>query len=402
MKIERNTMSEEGKMRAERVPIPEDKKEKISRREFLRLAGKAGGIGLITYGLGRLGIELWKSKKEESVSAEFVEGSTAGFNQLEVQNLPDTANQAGVLATPTPFRSVPPTSEILSQQELKPTPTPEVRKMVEGFILADTIDLADHEKPIVMAVKLNSGKWIITPEAFPYPFSEENNKIFEDLSKNIIETYPENQGPTTWAHAGVHKNKLLFAADLERLLRNPSNITVSLKDEEGKTYQKKLTGETATSEISKAVLEQELIGATVYLFQGRNENSFPPGFFVGTDLANKFDGNILELKIAAGVRIPRWEKDEKGNLVDLVEIYSSEHVMDTQAWAAQKFPDSGFSKEIHWRIKFCSGRYSFEPAPPKKKSPTYTNLLTYARIFLGFVIPENGLKITKSQTRKFV
>ena len=324
-------------MKTERILMPEEGK-KIDRRGFLKAAGVTLGI----IGAGQIGIQLWKDRQRKEATAELIEGSTVGFNQAELGHLPEEVNQAGTLATPTPFQPTTPTSQASESSEpvLSPTPTPEVIKMAEGYVLSETIDLADHTKPIVMAVQLKKKKdWIISTVASPYSYTVENEKenVFH-ASKHTVETYIANENiPTTWMHAGTWADKPVFARELELFLRKPG-------------------GTIATPEEADKALQEELIGARVFVFQGKDRQSFPKNIPDILISPNDFDGNILELSFSSGTRVPRWELDKNGELVDVIETYST-HVMDTYDWLAQHYPNSNFSnvpRNNLWGIKFCS------------------------------------------------
>ena len=340
-------------MKTERVLMPEEEK-KINRRGFL----KAAGITLGVLGTGQIGLQLWKDRQRKEATADLIEGSTVGFNQAELGHLSEEANQAGALVTPTPFQPITPTSQASESLEAvpSPTPTPEIIRMAEGYVLSETIDLADHTKPIIMAIQLKKKKdWIISTIASPYSYTAENEKenIFH-ASKHTIETYIANENiPTTWMHAGTWDNEPVFAREFELFLRKPKGVT-------------------ATPEEANKALQEELIGARVFVFQGENRQSFPKNVSDILTSPNDFDGNILEMTFSSGTRVPRWELDkngelvvnEQGKLVDVIKTYST-HVMDTYDWLAQHYPSSNFSnvsKDNLWGIKFCS-------APLKNETP---------------------------------
>ena len=341
--------------------------KKLSRRSFLKTAG----ILLGTLGAGQIGFELWKEKQRNEATADLIEGSTVGFNQAEIDLLPEEVNQAGVLATPTPFQPTTPTNEVPETLEPTPTPTPtpEIIRIAEGYILSETIDLADHTKPIVMAIQLKKKKdWIISTIASPHPYTEENDEknVFHP-SKNTIESYIANEDvPTTWVHSGTWNEKPLFANEIELFLRKPN-------------------GATATPEESRQAFQQELIGAPVFIFQGENAQSFPNNMADLLINPKDFRGNILELTFSSGIRIPRWKTKENGKIIDNVEKLS-EHVMDIYDWVGDQYPNSGFSsvpRNNLWGIKFCG-------APLLNEAP-YNEVysIQYARWVLGLSVPEN-------------
>ena len=373
-------------MKTERVLMPEEEK-KINRRGFL----KAAGITLGVLGTGQIGLQLWKDRQRKEATADLIEGSTVGFNQAELGHLSEEANQAGALVTHTPFQPITPTSQASESLEAvpSPTPTPEIIRMAEGYVLSETIDLADHTKPIIMAIQLKKKKdWIISTIASPYSYTAENEKenIFH-ASKHTIETYIANENiPTTWMHAGTWDNEPVFAREFELFLRKPKGVT-------------------ATPEEANKALQEELIGARVFVFQGENRQSFPKNVSDILTSPNDFDGNILEMTFSSGTRVPRWELDkngelvvnEQGKLVDVIKTYST-HVMDTYDWLAQHYPNSNFSnvsKDNLWGIKFCS-------APLKNETPcNAVNPIQYGRWILGLSVPKEGVKKVSFQPRKF-
>lgn len=354
-------------MRSEIVP---EKDRKMSRREFLYTVGACG----TAVGFGMVGFELWKDKQRKEAVADIVGGSTTGFNQTELDYLSEEIDQLPTTATPSPS----PTPESV-EPDPEPTPTPEKKRIAEGFVLAETIDLSDHTKPIIMAVELKNKKgWLVSSLASPYSYAIDNekNRIFHP-SKFSVETYIANENVlTTWMHAGTYLDKPSFTRELELFLRKPG-------------------GATSTPVEVEKNFREEIIGARVFVFQGENKQSFPRK--VSDILINprSFKGNILELVFSSGTRVPRWQVDrggqlirEDGELVDAVEDLS-EHVMDTYDWLAEQYPKSNFSRVSRdnlWGIKFCSTRLLNE-IPLESENP-----MQYGRWVLGLSVPEKGVK----------
>ncbi|MEK7112675.1 MAG: hypothetical protein AAB875_05095, partial [Patescibacteria group bacterium] len=318
--------------------------------------------GLAAVGAGQIGWELWKLAKRETSTANLQEnlGDTSGFYKGEATAIPRET------ATPTPSQP--------GEAETKPTPTPEAPKMVEGYILKETIDLGKNERPVFMAIKLNNGKYIMSGVANPYAFSTENeaNNVFHPSKKTVYTYLDRSNIPITWMHSGTYNDRDIFATQLELFVRKPN-------------------GTLATPEEAQEAIRKDLIGATVYLFQGKSRESFPRGFPQGMDIFNEFDGNILELKIVAGARIPRWGLDSEGKKVDLVSEYIG-HPMDSFAWVNERIPNIGFSnipESNFWGIKLCS-------APLKGEEPYPQDYpIRHSRLLFGLTIPENGLSVVK-------
>ena len=349
----------------------------MSRRDFLKFAGIGVGSAVMAYGFGG-----WLKDKifEYQENSAPPQGVDENFVVPEISNITPQAT-----AEPTQAAEV-------TQNPENPTPTPEVKPIVDGFKIAEKIDLSNGD-PMEWLLVTNDNKAILTPSARPYAYSVENQqKNLFDWHNHTTYAYLEEHGlPIMWGHEGQAD---LFFDYWANLLRKPGD-----------------SGYIATRADAEKAMVENIIGASVYMLQSPDAKLLPgsPQQIGSMDSSV----NIVEAKVVAGLFIPRWQKmsnmdvygnptdksqvtfDGSGSTVDFVTTMYNSHTMDILNWIKKAYPDdpkdygqtnklfSPLPKPNLVMAKFCMRSLSGDLAAPERDAngrpvtPT-----SYGRFFL--------------------
>jgi len=324
--------------------------QKLTRREFLKagLAAMKFGIpiGVIFYIVDRTRkYQMFSSALEKfnitnlptQATIPSLSAPQNGRNQGDVNSLNPTATEFSQEITETPY--VVPSPE--------PSPTTAVVRTVDQFILgdgqADHINMADFKRNIMMFIVANNSLVIPSPRAAPHAYSPEAEQagVFEFYNLTTMSYIATGDGDATntWIHSGILDDGThLFGGYIERSIRVDP------------------WGNTKTVAQTIEFIENELIGAKVYLIQEKFTGLLPLTPPTSFNLDNFTRVNILELTVTSAARVSNEAMDDY-----------NVNVNRTATWLKGKpsgIWQSGwesFDARSNWTIKTCLGTAKDEP-----------------------------------------
>ena len=349
----------------------------MTRRDFLKVA--LAGTGTVL--LGTSLIDYLNYLSQEIHANNSPPQGVETFNPIQ-----NTATPEKPINTPT---NTP-------EQENTPTKTPEPTTIVDGFKIAENIDLSNGE-PMKWLLITKDKRAILTPSAKAYAYSTENeeNNIF-DWRKNTTYTYlEENHTPVIWGHSGLPE---LFFDHWADILRKPGE-----------------NGNIATREEAQKAMLDNINGSEVYLFQASKENVLP-------ESASNLDSidplaRVVKAKVVASLLVPRWQLmshvdssgnptsqsqvvfDGKGIKVDFVSSAYNKHTLDVIRWIKKVYPDDprdiGHTNKLFSSLpktnlliaKFCIRPFSNDLAAPQFDSEGETvSSVSYGRVVMALEV----------------
>ena len=300
----------------------------LTRGDLLRVGGVVVG-GIVGAELLRRNMPIvWGALMAELADPNKVDttgdglGDTSGFNSEELLDI----------------RINPLAYDRQLEAEQKALRAERSEQRIADFNLWETVNLNNEQYPVAIIVVPKQGDIMVSSLAFPVGLTDDTARQFDNASSRRILSYipwgkPEYDAhPFTWAHSGAINGHKLFAGKWEIALNQGSK---------GKPM--------STEEIITNAREQ-FADAKVLFLQGQTDEVFRDISWAKLDKAiEKFAGNVLELRVSAGIRIPRAPLVEfRGNLADPY-AWLSDRQDELNGWGWDVTPNGS-----QWNLLFCA------------------------------------------------